>query len=379
MGQQPDALNLTDVDTYPEDTETNMTMVGAREVPPAGSLDEPAMAEAYPPSGGTEDASDDELEAQRVQIEQTRAEMSQTIDAIQEKLAPGHLANQAKDAVRDATVGKAQDVVSTVTDTATGMVPGAGTTARDVGSGLWDTIRGNPVPVALAGIGIGWLLVSSRQNGPRQRAQNRAYTGRQYAYTGESYPYPAATYPYPAGYRQGPRETGSRLSDYPGGSDARSGSADGMLDSAGRYAGQAQNAAAQAASGAQQAAGQMMNTVQDTAGQMVDQVQSTASGMAAGAQQGMQQAQSGFQDMMESAPLAVAAGAVALGIAVGLAIPETERENELMGPARDALVEQAQQTMQETVQEKVQQVQSVAEQTVGAIKNVANLSSTEQS
>ena len=56
-------------------------------------------------------------------------------------------------------------------------------------------------------------------------------------------------------------------------------------------------------------------------------------------------------------PLGVAAVAMAIGSAVGLALPETERERELMGEARDNLIERAQEAASETV-DKVQRVAS---------------------
>jgi len=42
----------------------------------------------------------------RSQIEQTRAEMSQTLDAIQARLSPRRLVNDAAQSVKDATVGR---------------------------------------------------------------------------------------------------------------------------------------------------------------------------------------------------------------------------------------------------------------------------------
>jgi hypothetical protein len=60
--------------------------------------------------------------------------------------------------------------------------------------------------------------------------------------------------------------------------------------------------------------------------------------------------------MMQDNPLLVGAGALVLGAAFGLAIPETERENELMGEARDSMVERA----QDMARNAASQVQNVA-------------------
>ena len=51
-----------------------------------------------------------------------------------------------------------------------------------------------------------------------------------------------------------------------------------------------------------------------------------------------------LERLAEENPLAVAAGVAVLGLACGLLIPESEREQRLMGPVRDDLVHRAQET-----------------------------------
>lgn len=108
-------------------------------------------------------------------IEQTRADMSRTIDAIKEKLNPETLKEQAKDALHDATVGKvetavhnvvesAKETASNVWESAREKFSGAGHSAKGAGYNMIDTIKENPIPAALAGIGIGWLIASSRSS-----------------------------------------------------------------------------------------------------------------------------------------------------------------------------------------------------------------------
>ncbi len=76
--------------------------------------------------------SDDEVEATRAQIELTRAEMTETVDALQERLDPERLKEQAKVQARD--------------------------TVRSTGSDFLEKIRQNPVPVAVVGGLLGLLL-----------------------------------------------------------------------------------------------------------------------------------------------------------------------------------------------------------------------------
>ena len=76
--------------------------------------------------------SDDEVEATRAQIELTRVEMTETVDAIQERLDPESLKERAKVQARD--------------------------TVRSTGSDVLEKIRQNPIPVTVAGGLLGLLL-----------------------------------------------------------------------------------------------------------------------------------------------------------------------------------------------------------------------------
>jgi hypothetical protein len=116
----------------------------------------------------------DDIEITRIQIQETRSELGSTIDAIQERLSPENLKQQATDTVREATIGKAQNMVQSATDTAQDMVGGAANEAMGFGSAIVETIRENPIPAALAGIGIGWLFMSSRKNSSSSRSYSYA-------------------------------------------------------------------------------------------------------------------------------------------------------------------------------------------------------------
>jgi len=115
----------------------------------------------------------------RSNIEQTRADLSDIIGALQEKLDPSRIAEQVKDqlrekateaydtaktAVRDATVGKAEKIMANVSETVTDMTGRAGAAVTDTGSTVVRYIRENPIPFALVGIGLGMLAFNKRQN-----------------------------------------------------------------------------------------------------------------------------------------------------------------------------------------------------------------------
>ena len=71
--------------------------------------------------------------------------------------------------------------------------------------------------------------------------------------------------------------------------------------------------------------------------------------------------------MVQENPLTVGALTLGLGAAVGLAVPQTSRENEVMGEARDTVVEKA----QESIEEIKAKGQSVAQQAQSAAKDEA--------
>jgi hypothetical protein len=109
-------------------------------------------------------------------IDATREEMTDTIEAIGDRLDPSRIAADAKQTVRDATVGK----VETMTQQMTDVAGDAGATIVSTGSGLIDTIRRNPLPAAMAAVGIGWLLTrgGDRRSDARSLAAWEADTGR---------------------------------------------------------------------------------------------------------------------------------------------------------------------------------------------------------
>lgn len=70
------------------------------------------------------DEAPDDVEAAREQIEETRAAMSETIDAIEDKLAIDRINRRVQDAIHEATVGKAQQMAERVAMRAKGTIAG---------------------------------------------------------------------------------------------------------------------------------------------------------------------------------------------------------------------------------------------------------------
>lgn len=110
-------------------------------------------------------------ETLRAEIAQNRTEIGRTIDAIQAKLNPDTLREQATEAFREATVGRASRTINRATDLAEEAVYSAEETVKEAGITMMDTIRQNPIPSLLAGLGISWLFANrtKAEQTPRSR------------------------------------------------------------------------------------------------------------------------------------------------------------------------------------------------------------------
>jgi len=302
------------------------------------------------------DAAGDDMDVEEVaeireNIEQTRADMSETINAIQERLNPEHLKEQviegvkeqfqeAKDTVRQATIGKVED-----------MVQSASNTVYETRRTVVQTIKENPIPAALVGIGLGWLWMNARSNDSSKYRMNLSGRGR---YRSGSYPGSEVYERGAVGY--GEIGYGSAAPGY----DARTRSS-AYPTGEKEYGGGTLNKA-------QETASNLASTAQDKVSGAVNQAQETASYLADQAQRQTRYAGERLQGALEENPLAVGVVALALGAAVGFTLPLTTRENQLMGETRDSLVDKA----QTVAQDAMQSVQRVAERVTDEAKTAVN-------
>src|SRR5689334_6361641 len=126
------------------------------------------------------DEYDENTEQLRAGIEDTRADMSQTLNEIQERLSPEHLVDQAKEAVREATIGKVEKAMGAVAEPVREVAGRAGNAIKEVGTTVGDTIWKNPIPLALIGLGVGMLVMKNYRgqsyessSSPRRLPQNK--------------------------------------------------------------------------------------------------------------------------------------------------------------------------------------------------------------
>jgi ElaB/YqjD/DUF883 family membrane-anchored ribosome-binding protein len=91
-------------------------------------------------------------------------------------------------------------------------------------------------------------------------------------------------------------------------------------------------------------AGELTGRARERVGELSGGVRQRARDFGYTAKYRGRQARGGLERMAEENPLAVAAGVAVLGLACGLLIPESRREQRLMGPVRDDLMSRAQET-----------------------------------
>lgn len=114
-------------------------------------------------------------DAIRSQIEQTRAKMSETIDAIQNRLSPRRLMTDAKEKVKDATIGRVKDLINR-----SGQFGNDGRTSFSAERAI-QVVKSNPAPMALIGAAVAALTVGAwmrSRNGTSRTADIRdTYAG----------------------------------------------------------------------------------------------------------------------------------------------------------------------------------------------------------
>jgi len=202
----------------------------------------------------------DEVERE---VEQSRSELDRNMEALKSKMTPGQLFDEAARTM--------------------------GGTGQQIAGKFMEQAKENPMPLAVMGLGLAWLMTSSR------KSERGAASWAEGASTGGT---------------AGAAGLGQRAAD--------------MASSAGE--GLADKAHA-ALDGGRSALG----SAREAAGAATDRV----------AQVG-RRAQTGVMEAIEAEPLLMAAAGLLVGLAVGAALPATPAENRTLGGIRDRVVDKTQ-------------------------------------
>lgn len=248
-------------------------------------------------------------------IARKRAEVSSTIDAIQEKLTPGQMMDQAIHYLRDSGAG-------------------------DFGANLGRQVRDNPLPVALIGVGVAWLAMGGRartDDSPWSDADSPRY-GR----TSTRHPADEAEAPPWATYRGEGRDDGARGDlDEPGLGErvAQAGSSAGerVRDTVSGTASRVKETVSDAARRARDLA----SGAGERLGGLREDMRARAGSLRGTTRTGVDRVRARTTRMIDEQPLVLGAIGVAIGAAIGAALPATRREDEMMGDTRDGPLEGA--------------------------------------
>lgn len=237
------------------------------------------------------------------EIERTRGEMTTTLSAIERKLSPRQIMDQAVHTMRELASDQSR-----------------------VGS----VVRDNPIPLALIGLGIGWLAVSGAMSRSRSGGAEGAYEGME----GVGAPYGA----------ESPAYGTAGSAEYVSGSSAAGlgGNGQGVRERASQLTSEAGERLSRATSGARARVSQWRSSARASAGQVADRT----------------------RDAYQQHPLTMGLVAALVGAAFGALIPTSRREQEMMGGAVDELVSRA----RETGSEVMDKAARVADRAVSAVK-----------
>jgi hypothetical protein len=339
---------------------------------------------------------EDQTAAIRGDIERTRGDMSRTVNEIEERLSPAHLKEQvasvtagvksdieqkvadlkesviggyhetkdhlkddlgreirgarhmvsdeithARTAVRDATVGRVEHMVHDARESVT-----------DAGTSVLDTIKENPIPAAMIGIGIGWLLFGgatrTRRSPERTMHRYRLDSGQSYGYgAGYGYAEGRDERGYDEGgprrmMRQGQRAVGNAVHQA---GEGVSNLGHRVQEGASHLVEGAQGMAHDAGETVSHFAQDARHRVADVAGEARMRGQRVARG--AGRQ--IMRAERGVEGTLRENPLALGAVAIAIGAAIGLSLPHTNVEDEWMGDTKERLLTRAEEVAGEAI------------------------------
>jgi hypothetical protein len=263
---------------------------------------------------------------------------------------------RAKQSARAATLGKVEDLATS-----------AGDVMNETRDTLIETIRQNPIPAALAGVGLAWLLMNRSTSASR----HRGYQSHSAPSSGPRAPakYDSAGRSLLGSARHGSEEMASVAHRA---SDAVSHAAHGVAHTAndalahlGEAAHHVSESAGSALHGAVSAAGNVSGHAAHAASQLAHDASDIASTALDGAWSQARRVERGFESTLRDNPLAVGAAVLVAGAALGYALPRTKPEDALMGQSRDRFIHRA----EALVQNAAEAVGHVTEQTGDAAKH----------
>lgn len=263
----------------------------------------------------------------RSEIDRTRADMDETFAALDSKLTPSQIGLELWRLFKG------------------GSTAGAGK--------LWRVAREHPMPAAVIGLGLGWLLVQSSKGDSRDEDYGTYRAG----YAGD----------YGYGRRSSGVATGYDYDEY--GRDEEGGRLSAAKEKVRDVAGSAKEKVEDAVGTAREKVGEATDWTKEHALDLGHRAKDQARALKGKAKYQARRAKTGLWQTLEENPLMVGAATLAVGVIAGLLIPETEKENQLMGETRDRLVEEVKEAGQQTLEKGKHVAEAVADKVKDEVKN----------
>lgn len=257
------------------------------------------------------------------EVEQTRGDLDRTVEALKSKMSPGQLLDEAMSAFGGGAGGQ--------------MFANLGTQVRD-----------NPLPVALIGAGVAWLMMGqgSRGSGAGSLREDRSFSPNAPSMGAEA-------------YRVDPTY-GEQGAEGRVGGPQGAGEAHGLVDKASDMA---SNIGEQAKAGASKVADAAASAKEAVTSRVSDALHGASAAGHQAADYG-RQVQDTLATLFRNEPLIVGALGLTVGIAVGAALPATSLENKYVGELRDKVVDKG----KEVAQQGLDAAKDLASASVGALK-----------
>jgi len=295
-------------------------------------------ASSYPDTNAstvTDDRSVGELERD---AERRRERVGDTLDELESRLSPDRWV-----------------------DNAVGLFKEHG---GDISEGLQRSVKSNPLPVILTGIGIAWMMLGQRDGGSRPRAwDDRGYAA-----------YPQPRYDTRSALPRGGEHT--ELDD-----DAERDEGDALLDRVGSAVGDMSDSVTRSARDMQGSAQQRMSSMRQTSTDAAGSMQGQFSDYREQAGQRAEEWRGEAQRFLEEQPLVAGGMGIALGALLGALLPSSEGEQRLarqavQSDAGQRAIEDAKsaaQSVQEKVHDRIDETTRAAREKIEEAKSEASV------
>jgi ElaB/YqjD/DUF883 family membrane-anchored ribosome-binding protein len=258
----------------------------------------------------------------RRDIEDTRQRISSEIEAIEDKLTPGH----AKEVVMEKVSDTGHRVANRIEDTAITVRSRASRVRGDFGA----AVRANPLPVALVGIGTGWLFWEAFRP---MKAELEAEPLFDLDADVEMPSEETVTTEFGVRETDGHRkreiqqrlgETKERVAGLAGGVRER---ASGARERASHLAYDAKDRASHVAQDAKERATHLANEARERSRRVAERGRDRA-----------RRTREAARSTYSENPLVFASIALATGVGLGMMLPRSEREDRTFGPSRERVM-----------------------------------------